>query len=129
MAFKPDYGLYLASIGTTSTVKLYFPVFRLFTITVLGGGYFSTTNGFPFGDQDYAMSVDFNADQLRTILSFADKTTYDYVVGILQKDANSQREIELPNYIGFNLFAHLGELQKSVYEEFIPLIADDIEAI
>lgn len=81
------------------------------------------------GDQGYALSVDFNADQLRKMLSFADKATYDYVVETLQKDANSQREIELPNYIGFSLFAHLGELQKSVYEEFIPLIVDDIEVI
>ncbi len=129
MAFKPDYGLYLASIGTTSKVRLHFPGFRLFTLSVLGGGYFSTTNEYPAGEQSYALSVDFNADQLRTILSFADKSTYNYVVEILQKDANSQREIELPTSISFNLTAHLGELQKSVYEEFIPLIADDIEAI
>lgn len=129
MAFKPDYGLHLASTGITSNVILHFPEFRLFTITVLGGGYFSTTNEYPVADQSYALSVDFNADQLRKIISLADEKTYNYAVEILQKDAYTQREIELPNYIAFNLTAHLGELQKSVYEEFIPLVANSIEAI
>jgi hypothetical protein len=70
VSFKPDYGLQLTNAGISRDVDHFFYDFRLYSLSVLGNGQYSTFVNFP-SDGKYALSLDLNQQQLEQILAAA----------------------------------------------------------
>ena len=69
MAFKPDYGMLRMREGFSPDADLFFYDLRMFSLTVLGRGEYSTTVDMEFGGQTYCLSLDFSHAQLKQILA------------------------------------------------------------
>ena len=74
VGFKPDYGLRLLKDGYSLAIDLYFYEFRLFSISVIGNGDYSTMVELRYDGELHALSLDFNHPQLEQILVGADPT-------------------------------------------------------
>jgi hypothetical protein len=77
--FKPDYGLRLLNDGFSRTADLFFYEFRLYSISVLGNGAYSTMVEQRYDGELYALSLDFNHAQLEQILVGADPTLAAFI--------------------------------------------------
>ena len=100
MAYKPDYGLKLLQDGITRDVSIHFPQFLLYSITVLDYEKYSSMFEIPYDNQVYAVSIDFNHEQIQDMLKYASlKMLYNKLQVILSN---------LTFYIKFNciLFHH-----------------------
>jgi hypothetical protein len=62
--FKPDYGLRLLKDGCSPATDLFFNEFRLFSISILENGIFSTMVEQRYDGEILALSLDFNNSQL-----------------------------------------------------------------
>jgi hypothetical protein len=120
---KPDYGLFLASQGVTRDVEHFFYDFRLYEISVLGGGQYTTMVNLPAEGEVYAMSLDFDAITLQKILQRSPDQVRDLVRRELAADPSTPRTIELAQPIQLGVVARLGVEQIVAKEEFIPLVA------
>lgn len=125
MSFKPDYGIRLAEEGRTGS-DLFFYDFRLYSLTVLGCGQFSTMVDMPYDGKIFALSLDFDQAFLRNLLSRAAPETARTILDELHDDPDSPRTIELPAAIAFGVRARLGKLQSVEKEQFIPLVAQEL---
>lgn len=126
MSFKPDYGLKLLSSGTSRSTNLHFCDFRLYSLTILGRGDYSTMVEIPVDGQVYAMSLDFNQSILDQILCKAPHEISSYLNGELLRDPNTLRTIDFNGEVVFGVRAQLGELQRAQEEQFVPLVAQEI---
>jgi hypothetical protein len=126
VGFKPDYGLRLLKDGFSREADLYFYDFRLFSISVLGNGNYSTMVENRYDGEMHALSLDFNHAQLEEILVSADPKTAAVVRNELSQDSRSVREIEFDEYVPFAVRARLGSLQTGAHEQFVPLVAQEI---
>jgi len=126
MTFKPDYGLRQMKDGISPHVDQRFYDFRLYSLTVLGRGQFSTMVDMPFAGELHALSLDFNQKQLDTILSKAPSKIAATIRGELALDPVSPRTIDFDGEVVFGVCARLGQIQKAQYESFVPLVAQEI---
>ncbi len=127
VTFKPDYGLRLLEDGYSPTTDLYFHEFRLYSISILGNGDYSTTVEQRYGGEMHALSLDFNQAQLEKILAGADPQAAVFVRAELSKDPISSRTIELDRFVNFGVRARLGCLVTgSKNDQFVPLVAQEI---
>ena len=69
MDFKPYYGIRLLKEGFSSAVALNFYDFRLYSLTVIGRGQYSTMVEMPYAGESHALSLDFDQRQLDQILA------------------------------------------------------------
>jgi hypothetical protein len=114
--FKADYGLRLLNDGYSPTTDLYFYEFRLFSISVLGKGDYSTMVEQRYDGEWHALSLDFNRAQLEQILVGADPTLAAFIRAELKNPF--PRTIELDGYVSFAVRARLGPLQTGANEQF-----------
>jgi hypothetical protein len=126
MSFKPDYGLRLMNDGITRDVDQYFYNFRLFNLTVLGRGQYSTMVEKPYAGELCALSLDFNQKQLKQIVSNASHQITSFILNELTRDPSTPRTIDFKGEIVFGVRARLGQIQKGQYESFVPLEAQEI---
>jgi hypothetical protein len=126
MSFKPDYGLKLLNDGFSRNVDHNFYDFRLYSLTVLGRGEYSTMVEMPFNGQVYAMSLDFGQNHLNKILGKAPQNIARYLSGELSRDPNTPRTIDFEGEVIFGVRARLGELQRVQKESFVPFVAQEI---
>jgi hypothetical protein len=126
MSFKPDYGLRLLRDGISKSVDHHFHDFRLYSMTVLGPGQYSTMVELPFDGDIYALSLDFNQAQLEQIISRAATSLAAFIRSQLERDPNTPRTIDFDGEVAFGVRARLGEIQKAQKELFVPLIAQEI---
>jgi hypothetical protein len=126
MGLKPDYGLRLVQDGVASITDLFFYDFHLFSLSVLGGGDYSTTVDTSYNGEIYALSLDFNQKQLGQILSKANPSVAAAVRAELSQDGLSVRSIDVIEPMTFAVRARLGGLQTAEKEQFVPLIAQEI---
>lgn len=124
MSFKPDYGLRLMRDGIS--VDQYFYDFRLYSLSVLGRGQFSTMVEIPHAGELHALSLDFNQKQLEQILSKAPPSLAAFLRAELARDPASPRTIDFEGEISFGVRARPGQLQKVQRESFVPLVAQEI---
>jgi hypothetical protein len=124
--FKPDYGLRLLNDGFSRTADLFFYEFRLYSISVLGNGAYSTMVEQRYDGELHALSLDFNHAQLEQILVGADPTLAAFIRAELKNPF--PRKIELDGYVSVAVRARLGSLQTGANEQFIPLVAQEILA-
>jgi len=124
--FKPDYGLRLLREGISTSVNLFFYDFRLYSLTVLGYGQYSTTVEMPYAGEIHALSLDFDQAQLDKILSKASPQIRILIETQIAGDPINLRTIRFDGYASFGVRARLGELQKVERESFVPLVAQEI---
>lgn len=126
MTFKPDYGLKLFREGCTSKVDHYFYDFRLYSLSVLGRGHYTTMVEKSYDGELHALSLDFNQDQLDQILAKADPQLTTYIQAELGRDPISPRTIDFDGEVAFRVRARLGQIQKVQHETFVPFVAQEI---
>ena len=123
---KPDYGLRLMQQGTLSATDWFFYDFRLFSLSVLGRGDYSTMFEKGYEGELYALSLNFNHAQLEQILAKADPRLAAFVRTEISHDPASPRSIDFEGHIVFGVRARLGPLQTAAKEQFVPLVAQEI---
>lgn len=126
MSFKPDYGLRLLQDGISRDVDQFFHDFRLFSLTVLGRGEYSTMVDKPHRGELHAVSLDFNQEQLEQILSKASQPIAAFLREELASDPSTPRTIDFQGEVAFGVRARLGQLQRGQLESFVPLVAEEI---
>jgi hypothetical protein len=126
MGFKPDYGLRRSRDGISPTSDLFFYNFQMFSLTVLGCGEYSTVSDTQYAGQWHCLSLDFNQAHLERILAKADQQLATHLRTELSRDPLSARSIEFKGHVEFGERARLGQLQTGRYEQFVPLIAQEI---
>ena len=126
MALKPDYGLRLKRDGYSSSVKMHFHAFAVYSLTVLSQGRYSTCVDIPNAGQFHAMSLDFGPEHLEAILSRGSPRLRMFVMPQLAQDPATPRTIDFPEPVYCSVSARLGEEQQGPYENFIPLIVQSI---
>lgn len=126
MTFKPDFGLRRMNDGISRDADLNFYDFRLYSLTVLGLGEYSTMVEVPFDRKVYALSLDFNQKHLDHIVDKATPEMTAFIRDELDRDPSTPRTIDFEDAIVFGVRARLGELQRGQYESFVPLVAQEI---
>lgn len=126
MSFKPDYGLQLLEEGVSPSIDLFFHSLRLYSVTLLGEGQYSTTGEFLHADELYALSLDFDDLQLAQILAGASEHEHQTVMTEVARDPTTPRTIELNVEVVFGVRARLGQIQMTPYEQFVPLIVHEV---
>ncbi len=126
MGLKPDYGLRLMREGGSPDADLYFYDFRMFSLSVIAKGQYSTMVEKPYGGEMHALSLDFNHTQLEQILANADHDIAASLRAELARDPSSPRSIDFDGYVEFGVRARLGQLQTVAKEQFVPLVAQEI---
>ena len=126
MSFKPDYGLRLMNDGITDDVDQYFYDSRLYSLTILGRGQYSTMVEIPLAGELHALSLDFNQRQLEQILSKASPQIANFIINELTSDPSTPRSIDFDGEVAFGVRARLGQLVKVRHESFVPLVAQEI---
>jgi hypothetical protein len=126
MNYRPDYGWRIKQDGAASDVNLNFPGFRLYSLTVLGRGQYSTMVEMSLGGEPHALSLDFNQKQLEEMLSKAHPQITLKIWNELKSDPSSPRTIDFEGEVVFGVKARLGRPQTSQNESFVPLIAQEI---
>jgi hypothetical protein len=118
----PDYGLFLLSQGYAREVRHCFYDIPFNHITVIGQDQFSTMKNHVFAGVEYAMSLDFDFRILADILSLSPPVVVDYVRAELSRDPISPRIIHFPQNISVGVEATLGQVQRGLHDEFVPLV-------
>jgi hypothetical protein len=126
MAYAPDYGLRQMRDGISPIADQFFYDFRLFSLTVLGRGEYSTMVQMPLGGEMHALSLDFNQEQLVRILAKAAPPLAAFIRAELTRDPSTPRNIDFEGYIAFGVRARLGPIQTAAKEQYVPLIAQEI---
>lgn len=122
MNYKPDYGLKLLNDGVSSNIDLHFSEFPLFSLTLLGKNQYSTMLEMPMDGVVYALSLDFNQEQLDNILSNANTNSVNIIKTELLRDSVTPRTIDYEEKIIFDAIAQIGDLQSNQNESFAPLV-------
>lgn len=126
MSFKPDYGLHLMKKGYTEKQDHHFYDFKLYSLTVLGRGQYSTMVDMPWNGELYALSLDFNQDQYEKIILKAPSQIAIFLKSEIENDPSSARTIDFEGEVTFGVRARLGKLQEGQYESFVPMVAQEI---
>lgn len=126
MSFKPDYGLRLLRDGISGDVDHFFYDFRLFSLTVLARGQYSTMVEQPYGGELHALSLDFDQRRLEQILAKATPQLAAFIRAELARDPASARTIDFEGEVAFGVRTRLGHLQKVQRESFVPFVAQEI---
>jgi hypothetical protein len=126
MGLKPDYGLRLMREGWSPDADQYFYAFRLFSLSVIDKGQYSTMVEKPYSGEMHALSLDFNHTQLEQILANANHDIAASLRTELARDPSSPRSIDFNGYVEFGVRARLGQLQTAAKEQFVPLVAQEI---
>ena len=126
MAYKPDYGLKLLQDGISNEVSIHFPQFVLYNITVLDYEKYSSMVEIPYDNQVYAVSIDFNHEQLQDMLKCASKNALQQITEELDSDMFTQRTIDIEEPFMINITISLGKLQRNQHEEFVPFIVKSV---
>lgn len=126
MSYNPDYGLRQLKEGFSPSMDQHFYDFRLFSLTVLGRGQFSTMVEMPYAGEPHALSLDFNEAQLEQILSKATRQLRDFIKSQLATDPDTPRTIDFDGEVSFGVRARLGNIQKVQNESFVPLVTQEI---
>lgn len=111
---------------TRPTADHYFYDFRLFSITVLGAGQYSTMVDLLHDGAVYALSLDFNARHLEQILAKAPGGFRESLIRELARRGDSPGTVDFQGEIQFGVRARLGRIQKTTTETFVPLVCQEI---
>lgn len=120
MIYKSDYGLKLQQDGISKEVRIHFPQFKIYSITILDYEKYLSRVEIPFNNQIYTLVIDFSHEQLQEMLNFASINTTYQINKELDTDMFTQRIIEIDEPFTIDVTISLGELQKNQQDEFVP---------
>ncbi|MDB2318027.1 hypothetical protein N9V88_00405 [bacterium] len=126
MSFKSDYGLRLLKDGASKQQMHDFYDFRLYSVTLLRGGQFSTMADMMLDGELHALSLDFAAGQLVQIMVKTSPELASFIVGEQARDPHLQRAIDFDGEIEFGVAAQLGKEQQAGTESSVPLVDSEI---
>jgi hypothetical protein len=126
MSCKPDYGLRLLREGISPHVDQYFYDFRLYSLSVLGPGEYSTMVEMPYAGEMHALSLDFDETHLARILAKAPEQLRASLIAQLAADPATPHTIDFEGEVSFGVRARLGKIQTVQRESFVPLVAQEI---
>jgi hypothetical protein len=126
MTYREDYGMRLLRDGLSVDLDHFFYDFRLYSLSILGLGRFSTSVEMPYGGELLALSLDFNQGQLEQILSKGSPELRTFIEGELALDSMTPRSIDFDGFISFGVRARFGDVQQVERESFVPLVAQEI---
>jgi len=126
MTYFPDYGLAQLESGIRPDVDQCFYDFRLYSLTVLGRGQYSTFVQMPLAGTMHALSLDFSQAHLDRILAQAEPRLAAFIRGELKRDPASPRTIEFEGFVSFAVRAQIGPVQVNGKERYAPLVAQEI---
>jgi len=89
--------------GMSPATDLLFYDFRLFSLSVVGRGIYSTMVGKGYKGELHALSLDFNHAQLEQILAKADPLIAAFVRTELSHDPASPRSIDFKGHVVFGV--------------------------
>jgi hypothetical protein len=112
--------------GISTETDLLFYECRLFSLSVLGKGRYSTTVECPYDGELHALTLDFDGLQLGRILDNAAAGLRSYLVEELTRDPATPRSIDFHEMVSFRVRARLGQIQHAARESFVPLVAQEI---
>lgn len=124
--FKKDYGLKMLEEGYSNEVLFNYPNFKIFSITIIGLKQFTTMVDFPYNDEVYALSVDFDDEALIQMMVFSSLFTQEQLIKELQSDPITPRTIDLVDSFSVSLSLKLGNIQKNQNETFLPFLIHKI---
>ena len=126
MSIKPDLGMRMVNDGISRNTVQHFYDFRLDHLSVLGRGRYTTIADMPCKGEMHAMSLDFTQEHLEQILDRAPAEIAKQVKAELSKDPLTARTIEFKGGVTISVRAGLGEIQQSLYENFVPLVVQEV---
>jgi hypothetical protein len=116
----------LTNSGVRKDIDHFFHDFRLYSLTVLGRGQYSTMVEVPSEGELCALSLDFSQQQLEQILSEAPPKVASFLRKEIARDPSSPRTIDFDGEVAFKVRARLGQPQVVQRETFVPFIAQEI---
>ncbi|UBU63717.1 hypothetical protein LDB30_06895 [Acidithiobacillus ferrooxidans] len=123
---KPDYGLYLLESGVRANLEHTFYDFRMFHISIMGNGQYTTIVEIPVDGRRHTLSLDFPREQLNQMLARISPDVRSALqTSLAQGKAGDTIDIE-GDGIAFGVTARLGDPQGHDTERFVPLIAQTI---
>lgn len=125
--FKQDFGLFFKEkFGDNATNHFYNVM--IFEISLVGHNLYSFTSNVVYSGNEFAASFDFTTDKLRTIIEqLVNKEFAKFLSDSLLKPFTQPVKVDLTSTpIQLDITAVLGQPVKSLYEEFIPFIVEDI---
>ena len=139
MAYKPDYGLKLLQDGITRDVSIHFPQFLLYSITVLDYEKYSSMVEIPYDNQVYAVSIDFNHEQVQDMLKYSSKNAlqpitsdiellYKHlnIVDIMKNENTNKFFIECISALDLICLLKMKDVARFVYREVEPDLDSNI---
>ncbi|RAX57510.1 hypothetical protein CCZ01_05885 [Helicobacter monodelphidis] len=128
---NPDYGLYVLEnklVSNLTVGKYYFYDMIFYGINILSPTDFTICLNTCIDEQTFAVSLDFDKAILESALSQLPKWHADSIRGHI-KDVMSvgQSAVDFTNSFVASCECHIGTLQLSVQEAFVPFIIDSIE--
>ena len=108
-SYKPDYGLSRLNAGVGGNADHFFSGFRLYSLGVFDFGQYSTMVEISRDGHPHALSLDFNQQQLRQILSKASPGLAAFLKQEISRDPGSP----------------LGQMQVIDGERFVPFAAQE----
>jgi hypothetical protein len=125
MNYRPDYGLALKQSGVRSDFQAYFYSLYLDHISAVAPGQFTTLLTVELNGTDHALSLDFSAEFLPSILRMATPATISEVVKWVAQ-LRGPDSLQLPELVQFGVRASLGEEENANKETYIPMIIRDV---
>lgn len=126
MSYKQGYGLRQMNEGISRDVDQWFYDFRLYSLTVLGRGQYSTMVEMPLAGELHPLSLAFGQGHPEQILSKAPPPLPEFFRQKLSRDPSIPRTLNFKGEVVFGVQARLGQLQKVTPESFVPLVAQEI---
>lgn len=128
--FKPDFGLFFKEqFGDKATNHFYNVM--IFEISLVGHNLYSFTSNVIYNGEEYASSFDFTTDKLKTIINqLVNKDLANFLSVTLLKPFTQPVKVDLASTpIQLDINATLGQPVKSLYEEFIPFIVEEVSNV
>ncbi|MBK7106659.1 MAG: hypothetical protein IPH62_15400 [Ignavibacteriae bacterium] len=128
--FKPDLGLALSERYSQEITHHFYSI-PLIEILHVGNNLFSTMVGYTVEEVDFAVSFDFdNKLLIELLLQIQNKGLKEYLENVLLKEfTGPEKAVFYETPIHVDIEARLGNLVKSKYETFVPLIVEKFENV
>ena len=124
--FKPDIGSFFKENFKDDIINYFYDV-SIFDITYVNQNLYSFMFNYLYGDEEYAVSFDFNRDKLEYLIkTLRNRDLAKYLSSVLLKQFSKPEVVDFRDApIKVGIKARLGHPVDSHYEQFIPFIIEE----